>query len=127
LRARGYEPDEILYLDAFPSGQSFGGGSLADWDVDQDGTVDVDALATREALQGALQGPFAREAGRLLLVMIDHGYKAGPTMAFRINPTQAILTTEMNTWLNELQHAAPVDVTLLVDCCYSGRFVQDCK
>jgi len=127
LRGRGYEADEILYLDAFPNGHPFGGGAMANWDVDGDGALDVDAPATREALQAALEGDFARGAGRLLIVMIDHGYKSGETVAFRINPTQAVLTTELDGWLNALQHAAPMDVTLLVDCCYSGRFVTDCK
>ncbi|MBX3730508.1 MAG: WD40 repeat domain-containing protein, partial [Candidatus Sumerlaeia bacterium] len=128
LRARGYAPEEILYLSAFPDGHDFGDGLPAvAWDLDGDGNDEVDGYATRGALQGALEGDFAREAGRLMILMIDHGYKTGDFMAFRLNPTEAVLTTTMNGWLNDLQNAAPVDVTLVVDSCYSGRFVLDCK
>ncbi|MBX3727790.1 MAG: WD40 repeat domain-containing protein, partial [Candidatus Sumerlaeia bacterium] len=128
LRARGYAPEEILYLSAFPDGHDFGDGlPPVAWDLDGDGIHEVDGFATRAGLEAALAGSFAREAGRLMILMIDHGYKTGDFMAFRLNPTEAVLTTTMNGWLNDLQNAAPVDVTLVVDSCYSGRFVLDCK
>lgn len=128
LIARGYLPENVLFLSAFPEGTTFPTTPEAvAWDFDGDGTPEIDGAATRATFSNALEGPFAREAGRLTILMIDHGYRTGDVMAFRINPEEALTTLEMNGWLNDLQNAAPVDVTLVVDCCYSGQFVTDCR
>ncbi|MDX2175490.1 MAG: WD40 repeat domain-containing protein [Candidatus Sumerlaeia bacterium] len=115
LRARGYTAANILYLSAF-----------GERDVDGDGISDVDGPSTVAELSDALTGSFAGEAGRLLVLMVDHGYTTEDFMAFRMNPSEGLTTTQMDTWLDDLQATSPVDVSLVVDCCYSGRFVDDC-
>ncbi|MCC5875520.1 MAG: WD40 repeat domain-containing protein, partial [Candidatus Sumerlaeia bacterium] len=128
LLARGYTPDNVMYLDAFPEGHVFSaGGDPVSWDISGNGVPDIDGPATRTAFEEALTGEFATEAGRLLVLMIDHGYRTADVMAFRMNPEEAVTTTEVNHWLDTLQNTAPVDVTLVVDCCYSGQFVTDCR
>ncbi|NQU45394.1 hypothetical protein HQ520_19100 [bacterium] len=142
LKRRGYQAEDILHLSAFSTspGQSLQPGQTAPFrDADGDGLNDVDAWATLANLQRALTGEavpnasasipadFASGAGRLLILMVDHGYKAGGTTAFRLNPTQVLPATTMDTWLDTLQTNYAVDVTLVVDCCYSGGFVEACR
>ncbi|NQU43044.1 WD40 repeat domain-containing protein, partial [bacterium] len=137
LIRRHYEPEDILYLSAFgPTDPANVDRPFRD--ADGDGLNDVDGWAMLANLQRALTGDavpnasatipadFASGAGRLLILMIDHGYKAGGTTAFRLNPTQVLPATTMDAWLDALQTNYAVDVTLVVDCCYSGGFVEAC-
>ncbi|NQU45395.1 WD40 repeat domain-containing protein [bacterium] len=138
LIRRHYAPEDILYLSAF--------GPADPTDTDRpfrdangDGLNDIDAWATLANLKKALgagadagastfiPADFASGAGRLLILMVDHGYKAGGTTAFRLNPTQVLPATTMDTWLDALQTNYAVDITLVVDCCYSGGFVEACR
>ncbi|MFH0795168.1 MAG: hypothetical protein V2A74_14180, partial [bacterium] len=114
LRSRGYESGDIQYLSAF-----------GNRDADGDGLNDVDTSASLHNLQAAITGTFGQQAGRLLILMIDHGYKRSNFMTFRVNPSEVLPTTTLDSWLDELQTNYPVEVALVVDSCYSGQFVQD--
>jgi WD40 repeat protein len=116
LKARGYRGRDIMYLSAF-----------GERDADGDGVNDVDGPATIQELSDALRGDFARDAGRLLILMVDHGYATEDFMAFRLNPSQGILATTLDSWLDDLQASSDVDVSLVIDCCYAGRFVDACR
>jgi hypothetical protein len=113
-RLRGYAANEIQYLSAF-----------GDQDADGDGFNDVDAPATPANLQAALD-TFAGDTSRLFVYMVDHGYNLSNGMYFQINPTQMVSGSQLDGWLDALQNRQTADITLVVDTCYSGRFVQEC-
>ena len=126
LKRRLYEPEDILYLSAFnPIDPEEPTKPFKD--ADGDGLNDVDAWATLENLETALTGEFAQGAGRLMIILLGHGYRTGEIMAYEINHEQALLSTTLDSWLDGLQTNYPVDVTLVVDCCYSGEFTSDCE
>jgi WD40 repeat protein len=126
LKARGYEAENIQYLTAFgPTDPA--NPSKPFRDGDGDGLNDADDWATLDTLRSAIAGPFGEGAGRLLIIMVDHGYRTESFTAFMVNHQQAVLSTTLDTWLDDLQTSHSVDVTLVVDCCYSGQFVSDCR
>jgi hypothetical protein len=46
---------------------------------------------------------------------------------FCINPTETISASELDSWLDTLHHEEiHIDITLVVDACYSGGFVHRC-
>lgn len=121
LTARGYTPENIHYLSAFPP---------RDVNADGDALNDVDSSATRSALQNALSGSFSRDAERLLVLMIDHGHRTGDFMGFRLNRSQIVSSKTLKSWLDDLQTTSALrphapEVTLAIDCCYSGQMAQD--
>ncbi|MBN1867428.1 WD40 repeat domain-containing protein [Candidatus Sumerlaeota bacterium] len=126
LKSRGYQSDEIVFLTAFgPDDPSRPGQPFRD--ADGDGLNDADAWSTLENLEEAVAGDFGRNAGRLMVLMIDHGHRTSDFMAFRMNQTQVLPSTVLDGWLDDLQASHRVDVSLIVDCCYSGQFVEDCR
>jgi hypothetical protein len=125
LKRRGYESGDILYLSAFGPVDP-GDSSRPFRDADGDGLNDVDDWASLDSLEQAMTGPFAQNAGRLLILLMDHGHRTNSMMSFRVNETQVVLSTTLDSWLDSLQNDFPVDVTLVVDCCYSGRITEDC-
>jgi len=114
-RRRGYAPNEIQYLSAF--GQQ---------DADGDGLNDVDASATVANLHDALVN-FTSDTARLFIYMVDHGYRVGDGMYFQMSPTQTLVASDLDTWLDTLQILRTLHVTLIVDSCYSGNFLSACK
>jgi hypothetical protein len=126
LRGRQYEANDIQYLSAFGPLDPMD-SSKPFRDADGDGLNDVDSSATLAQLQSAITGPFAQQAGRLLIIMIDHGYRTQEFMAFRVNETQALPSTMLKGWLDDLQTSYPVNVTLVMDACYSGKMLEDCR
>ncbi|MGI6458328.1 MAG: WD40 repeat domain-containing protein [bacterium] len=124
--ARGYEGKDIRLLSAF------------DYQKDLDGDLqnDIHPL-TKDSLRKTIlewSGEDLISPGRRLLIyMIDHGYpmtnkSTGATdIYFRLNHTQTIATRHLDSWLDQLSRPdMNLDVTLVVDCCYSGGFVKQC-
>jgi WD40 repeat protein len=126
LKARGYEALDVQYLSAFGPLDPMD-PSRPFRDADGDGLNDMDSSATLAQLQSAITGQFAQQAGRLLIIMIDHGYRTQDFMAFRANETQVLPSTTLRSWLDNLQTSYPVDVTLVMDACYSGKMLEDCS
>lgn len=124
LLARGYEPEDIRLLSAFD----------APIDGSGDGQDDTDAPLTREsfresllhwATEGSLRGR------RLFLYMMDHGIRMDGETYFILNACETISATELDAWLDELQDperngGLNMEVTVVVDCCFSGQFATAC-
>lgn len=126
LRGRGYEAGDIQYLTAFGPADP-GDPAKPFRDADGDGINDVDGWANLANLEQTLTGDFATSAGRLLIIMVDHGNRTQDFMTFRVCENQVLPSTQLDAWLDTLQTNHPVDVTLVVDCCYSGKMVEDCR
>ena len=72
-------------------------------DVDGDGFNDASGWATQENLRATLTSDFATSAGRLLILMLDHGYRTQDFAAFRLNENQVLPSTTLKGWLDDLQ------------------------
>ncbi len=122
--ARGYDKQDVQWLSAFSSAQ----------DADGDGQNDVSGLLTKESLRRAIlewaRADLISPGRRLLIYAIDHGYPISESSGerdiyFRLNETETISARELDVWLDELNTPdINLDVTLIVDCCYSGGFVE---
>jgi predicted outer membrane repeat protein len=101
LLFQGYSPEKIHYLSA--------GSNL---------TSPVDGFASRQNLQNAIQS-WAGDADNLLIYMVDHGgYET-----FKINETEILRVSELDTWLDYIQQIIPGQVILIYDACESGSFI----
>ena len=85
----------------------------------------MDGWSTLENLESLKT--FAQNAGRLLIIMMDHGYRTDSFTTFQMNQSQQLLSTTLDNWLDYLQANHDIDITLVVDACYSGGFVEDCQ
>jgi len=65
----------------------------------------------------------------LFIYLVDHGSYNRRTddFFFRLNPTQYIRARDLDAHLDALQTQTNCDVILVVDCCYAGGFVQQCR
>ncbi len=125
-RTRGYEKEDIRWLSAFDAEQ----------DADGDLVNDVFGSATRQNLRKAItdwaRSDLISSGRRLLIYMIDHGFAlpratGGKEVYFRLNENEAVSSLELDSWLDSLTgESTQIDVTLVVDSCYSGIFVQNC-
>lgn len=119
MLVRGYRPEDIMYLSAFD-----------DWDTrdsNNDNIPDADAYASVESLWSAVDS-WSSDTARLILYLIDHGTFNSSTgqYFFSVNPTESIRALDLDAHLDVLQNSTGNDLILIVDCCFSGGFVQQC-
>jgi WD40 repeat protein len=117
---RGYKRSEIRYLSAFN-----------DWrtrDSNNDSLPDADAQATTQTFWSAID-TWSSGTARLFIYLVDHGSYNSQTgeWSFRLNATQYIKASDLDSHLDTLQTRTGCEVILIVDCCFSGGFVQRCK
>jgi WD40 repeat protein len=117
---RGYRRSEIRYVSAFN-----------DWntrDSNNDGLPDADTQATTQTFWSAID-TWSSGTARLFLYLVDHGSYNSQTgeWSFRLNATQYVKATDLDSHLDALQTQTGCEVILIVDCCFSGGFVQKCK
>ncbi len=120
LLHRGFSKENIYYLSPDPA-----------QDVDGDGANnDVDAESTLLNVQYALSD-WAGQApapAKLLVYLVDHGGEQGAGQGYlRLNPGEVLLAQTVDAWLDALQVTHPgLEVTLAVDACRSGSFLDEC-
>lgn len=115
FRGAGYDDDHIYYLAA------------AAQDPNGDGASEVDAAATASNLEQAISVWAASRVGPgkpLYLYMMDHGL----VEAFCADGclTSGRVTSQMlDGWLSSLEASANLsDVSIIVDACHSGSFID---
>jgi hypothetical protein len=120
LLHRGFSKENVYYLSPDPA-----------QDVDGDGANnDVDAESTLLNVQYTLSD-WAGQApapAKLLVYLVDHGGEQGTGQGYlRLNPGEVLLAQSVDSWLDALQAAHPdLEVTLAVDACRSGSFLDEC-
>ena len=116
FRYRGFTRDFIIY-------HSFG---LAHPASDTSPGNDVDFPVTSKA---EVQNTFANglaNTDRLVVYLVDHGADFDGVGSFRLNASEFIQATELDAWLDTLQQAQPnLHVTVVLDFCYAGSFVDE--
>lgn len=109
LTYQGFTKDSIYYLS-----------SDIDLDLDQNGVADdVDADATNANLKYAIR-EWAADADNLVIYLVDHG----GVDTFRMSGDEILYSSELASWVNELQAIMPGRVTLVYDACESGSFIS---
>ena len=110
LLHQGYSKDSICYLTD---------GIVPD--LDENGVLDNRAgTSTIESLEHAIT-EWAQDAGDLVLYMLGHGGEG----SFRLNDTQLLKATDLDSWLDELEAVIPGQVVLIYDACQSGSFIKE--
>ncbi len=105
LAYRGFTPDSIHYY-------SFSGSTHADGDIT---AANVELLFTN-GLDGV---------SRLFVYMVDHGASVSGAASFRLNASEWLAATTLDGWLDRLQDEYGTEVSLVVDCCSAGSFLDE--
>jgi hypothetical protein len=116
LAAQGFNRQTIQYLAA-----------NTQLDRDQNRLKDdVDDAATRESLEHAIkEWSIERVNGLptkdLLIYLVDHGGSNG----FMLNAKQTVDGTTLGGWLDELQAANDINITVVLDACQAGQMLPE--
>jgi hypothetical protein len=114
LRYRGFSRENIQYLSPLPGRDVDGNG--ADDDIDLASTLDNASQTFTN---------WAGDASRLFVYLVDHGYDASGNGQFCLSPTEMLSAGQLDTWLDALQDQTHIDVTVVIDCCYAGSFLNE--
>ena len=120
LLHRGFSKENIYYLSPDPDQDVDGNGSNDDIDGESNLTNAQYAFNT---WAGESPAPT-----KLLVYLDDHGGNQGIDQGYlRLNPGEVLLAQSVDAWLDALQTDHPsLQVTLAVDCCHSGSFLDEC-
>ncbi|MBN1675592.1 MAG: VCBS repeat-containing protein [Kiritimatiellae bacterium] len=111
---RGYPKAAIRYLSPEP-----------DQDVDGNGlNDDIYGTSTWENAAVAFTN-WAANTDKLFVYLVDHGGNSAGAGYFRLGPSETLSAAELDGWLDQLQDAYNTEVTLVLDFCYSGSFVDE--
>jgi Tol biopolymer transport system component len=115
LLYRGYDKANIQYLSPEP-----------DRDVDGNGQADDDIdLKTTLANVALTFTNWATRTDRLFVYLVDHGGYSLEGGSFYLNDSEKLMATNLGAWLDDLQNAYTTTVTVLIDCCYAGSFLDE--
>ena len=114
LRYRGYSKANLQYL-------SFGPNN----DVDGNGVLDdIDGYSSLANVSIAIN-QWAQNAERLFIYMTDHGGDDSGAAYFRLNSGELLTAVQLDSWLDALQDAGNMNVTVVIDCCHAGSFLDE--
>jgi len=119
LLYRGFSKANIQYLNPDTAQDADGNGS----------NDDIDAASTLGNIQAALT-LFADGSPNLLVYLIDHGDvdEEDGVGIFRCNESEVLQAVDLDELLDDLQENRSVDrITLVVDCCRAGAFLEACS
>ena len=114
LLYRGYSKDTVHYLSPVPGRDV--DGNAADDDIDAQTTFANTAFAFTN---------FAANSDKLFIHMVDHGGDSSGEAYFRLNASETLSAAQLDTWLDDIQDAYSNEVTVLIDCCYAGSFLDE--
>lgn len=93
-------------------------------DVDRDGKNDIDAWATSVNLSWAIETWAASKVGPaepLYLYIFDHGNSD----LFSIDAPDYVYSSQLASWLDNLQRATNATIHVIYTACESGSFIDD--
>lgn len=107
LRYRGFSSDNIYFLSC-------------------ETETGVDAHSSLANIQYALT-TWAQGSPNLFVYLIDHGQEHSNNVYVRCNEIDVLYASKLNQWLDNLQNSGTTMLTLVVDCCQSGGFINRCR
>ncbi len=115
LRYRGFTKDNLQYLSPEPVEDVDGNGLYDDID-------NVNSFAnTAHSFTN-----WCANSDRLFVYLVDHGGDSAGDGFFRLSATETLTAAQLDAWLDALQDAAPTTVvTVLLDFCYAGSFLDE--
>jgi hypothetical protein len=114
LLYRGFSKENIQYLSPEPHQDADGDGYVDD--IDLESTWANALISFRD---------WAPNADKLFVYLVDHGGDSSGAGFFRLNESEVITAVHLNGWVTALQNAYGTEVTLVIDCCHSGSFVDE--
>lgn len=116
MRYRGFSKANIHYLNPEP-----------DQDVDSNGSLDdISGEATHTNVYSTLATACAT-SDKLFLYLADHGGDSSGSGFFRLSAEETLSAADLCAWLDVLQEAHHTEVTVLLDFCYAGSFVDELR
>ncbi|MFZ4394357.1 MAG: choice-of-anchor Q domain-containing protein [Kiritimatiellia bacterium] len=114
LRYRGFAKGDIHYFNP-----------ETDQDVDGNGALD-DIQGSSTLSNVAIAITNAGAADRLFIYLADHGGDSSGNGFFRLSADETLSAAQLRTWLDNLQNAhTQAEVTVLLDFCYAGSFLDE--
>ena len=110
LRAQDLGKDDILYLTS---------GNTEN-DLDEDGRYDDLHTATLASLEQAMLN-WAANTDNLIVYLIGHGGEG----RFKINQREILTSKQLKIWLDGLDKTITGKVTVILEACQSGSFLED--
>lgn len=92
--------------------------------LSNDAGPEVDGQASLASLQAAIES-LPPGTNRLFLYLVDHGGDTSGSGYVRLNPTETVTGAQLDAWLDALQTAQGTDVSVVIDCCRSGSFLDE--
>jgi hypothetical protein len=114
LLYRGYGKALVRYL-SFDPGQDVDGNSLPD---DISGSTAFTNVAWTFT-------NWVGNAHKLFVYLVDHGSQTGGEGYFRLNSGELLSAAALDAWLDQIQNTYTTEVTVVMDFCYSGSFVDE--
>jgi hypothetical protein len=114
LLYKGYSKATLQYLSFGPD-QDVDGNTLLD---------DVDGAASLASVADAITN-WSGNAQKLLLYLVDHGEQSGGQGYFRLNSGELLSSSQLAAWLNAWQSNHMAEVTVVMDFCYAGSFLDE--
>jgi len=115
LKDSGFSSDNIYYMNQPECGYQ---------DVDGDGKNDIDAWASSSNLQWVIETWAASRVGPaqpLFLYLFDHG----GSDVFAIDDPDLLYSSQLATWLDNLETATGAPICVIYAACHSGSFIDD--
>ena len=115
LLYRGLSKDTVQYLSA-----------VTNRDVDGDGVInDIDLYTSVENATETFTN-WVYDAEKLFVYFVDHGsVDGGGNAHLRLNPSETLAAARLDSWLDTFQDKQQKEVTVLIDCCYAARFMEE--
>ncbi len=132
---RGYQKEDVQWLSAIPPVIEYSDfkHEYFNQDADSDGKSDVSDIASEDTIKNAINWgdkDLISPGRRFLIYLIDHGSEQDTSDEknvieyFFLIDEERLSATELDSWLDA--STVDNDVTLIVETCYSGGFVQKC-
>ena len=114
LLYRGFSKANVQYLNCVTNQDADGNGAFDDID-----------LETTKANTALTFTNWANNSDKLFVYLVDHGADPGSNGVFYLNASDTLTASELDTWLDDLQNTYTTEVTVVIDCCHAGSFVDE--
>ena len=114
LLYKGFAKDNIQY-HSFQPNQDVDGNGMND---------DIDAWTDLSNVRTTFTN-LVGNANKLFIYLTDHGSDSSGEGYFRLNAGENLAATNLAVWLDQIQNTYTTEVTVVMDFCYSGSFVDE--
>ena len=114
LLYRGFDRGAIRYLSP-----------VSNRDMDGNGQLDDIAGETTYANVAQVFTNWAQSPGDVFIYLVDHGGDSSGAGYFRLNAAEVLTASSLDLWLDQMQDRYSNAVTVVIDCCYAGSFLDE--